>query len=237
MKTNLRIALFLAGIISSGMAAETVAEESKSTLYASVHIYEVKSDFAESFLASQEVIHSLLSDAPGFVESFQLRATENSNIFMDYIHWQDRNSGIQAVERLVDIAAYSEFAENISHEIASVGGQIIAGQEHRHIDVSRAVVEIAVISLKNGAKTFLELRPTVDEWLEHLRGSQGYVSVQDSTSINKIADIVLWDNLPDALYAADTLENYDFGRTLVGLIDESHYYGHFAVIKRMNKGH
>ena len=49
MKTNLRIALFLAGIISAGMAAETVAEESKSTLYAFVHIYEVKSEPPREF--------------------------------------------------------------------------------------------------------------------------------------------------------------------------------------------
>lgn len=220
--TLITICSFL-GILSSVAAAN-------DSSIASMHIYMVEAGNEASITEQQKALHRFYEQQPGFVGSFALQDTNHASVRQDYSFWKTLKDFNAAREKAKSLDSQKALTAAISNTVVDQTGTTHGASHHRRAVLGEAVVEMAVFGLKRPFEEgFLPVRPTVKEWLDHHRGTNGYISIPSTTDNRRMADVVLWTNLNDALYAANLLQHLDFGQRLNSEIADMSYYGHFNI--------
>ncbi|MEX0298726.1 MAG: hypothetical protein AB3N28_06625 [Kordiimonas sp.] len=201
-----------------------------NTSIASTHIYVVKKDGTDQATTLQKELHTFYTKQAGFIGSFVLEDTKDATIRQDYSFWKDMASFNNARAKAKTLASQQTLASITERIVSDQIGNTHGGTHHREAELGKAVVEMAVFNLKRPFNEgFLPVRATVKEWLDHHRGSNGYITLPSTSDSKQMADVVLWTNLDDALYAANLLGHLDFGQRLNNEISGMTYYGHFNI--------
>lgn len=221
------ISAFTAGLL---LFIAIPALQASDTSIASIHIYSVKENALEEVTQEQKKLHEFYRIQPGFISSFVLADTNHANLRQDYSFWRSEAYFRAAIQEAKTLRIRQKLDTLTDKLIADQIGRTHGASHHNKIKGEHDVVEMAVFDMKRPFQdAFLPLRPTIKEWLDHHRGTNGYISIPAIGNDHKMADVVLWTNLEDALYAANLLTKIDFGKTLGKDIESMAYYGHFYI--------
>ena len=102
--------------------------------------------------------------------------------------------------------------------------------------MQKEVTEIAIYRIAKEKNSEIDLLlNSFKEKVSKLKGYKDYLTLQDIKTPNIYIDIVHWDNIENALNAAETVENDTIYKPFISVMDSTIYYSEFYTYKSFYK--